>query len=226
MTLLFYRYPGCQESHLRRRYRNHLLSSDETITQDMINSAHQEDLAELERFKQDFADLMDRAMKLQPNSESDIILNLKEDIDRLYEQCAGLAGDPTPYKKGLTRLMEVIMAAVRKGADKDPAAHEQLNQEELARTQHYELLKLPLISHLLRSDSPIKACELAAVILGEDVDNARTILELFDPEHIIELKNQAEVLLKDEAGAIQGAPFAGSILDLLRRYAKDTKEIM
>ncbi len=224
MPLLFSRYPGCRESHLKRRYQNPLLHFGENITQDMVNFAHREDLAELERFKQDFTDLVTRAVELQLNSESDIILKLKEDIDKLYEQCTGLAGDPAPYKKGLNRLMKVVMTAIRKGAGKDPTAHDQLNQEELARTQHYELLELPLVSHLLRPDSPVKADELAALILGEDVDNARIILGLFDPEHIIELRNQAESLLKDETGAIHGAPFAGSILGLLRKYADNTTQ--
>lgn len=222
MSLLFSTHPGCRESHLRRRYRNHLLRCGEKITQDMVNSAHRQDLAELEQFKQDFTDLMNRVLELRPNSESDVILKLQEDIDTLYEQCAGLTGDPEPYKKGLTRLIQAVTAAIRKGAGSDPAAHERLDQEELARAQHYELLQLPLVSHLLRPDSPVQADELAAVILGEDVDHARTIVRLFEPEHIIELKNQAENLLKDEAGAIHGAPFAGSILGLLREYADNT----
>ncbi len=223
MPLLFSNHPGCQESHLRRRYRNPLLYYSEKITQDMVNSAHQQDLAEFEQFKQDFTELMNRAAELQPNSDSNVVVpKLKEDIDKLYEQCAGLTGDPTPYKKGLIRLMQEVTAAIRKSANQDPATHDRLNQEELARAQHYELLQLPLVSHLLRPDSPVQPNELTAVILGEDVDSARITLGLFDPEHIIELKNQAENLLENETGAIHGAPFASSILNLLREYAGDT----
>jgi hypothetical protein len=216
MSLLFSKMPGCQESHLKRLYHNQLLRPETPITQEMVNQAHQQDLQELEEFKQAFVDLMNQAVSLKPNTDSDVILKLKEDLDRLYEQCSGLVGSVSDYKKGIEKLTRVVMQAVWAGAGDDTQAQAELAQEEAARAQHYELLEIPLVSHLLRDDSPITEDQLVAVLLGEDVDHVRQILTLFDHEHLVDMKRQAEEILNEYPGAIPGAPFAGSILGLLK----------
>lgn len=219
MALLFSKHPGCQESHLKRLYHNHLLKSDTPVTQEMVNDAHQQDLQELSEFKDEFIQVMNRAVALKPNSDSDIILKLKEDLDRLYEQCCGLTGNITDYKQGIEKLTHVVMQAVWAGAGDDTEAHSELAQEEAARAQHYELLQIPLVSHLLRPDSPITREQLVPVLLGEDVDEVRQVLTLFDDEHLLEMKNQAEKLMSEHAGSVPGAPYAGSILGLMRDLA-------
>lgn len=222
MPLLFNKHPGCYESHIRRRYHNHLLKSAGNISQADVNAAHQKDLAEVEQFRHDFTELMDRAIALQAQSESDVILQLKEDIDKLYEHCCGLAGDNHDYKRGLHKLMKVVMQAVWQSAGDDPVVKEELSQEEAARAQHYELLEIPLLAHLLRPDSPIQPDELAAVILGEDTEHARHILSLFDHAFIVDLYHQAKQRMDGYNGTVQGAPYAGSILGLLKDYAQVT----
>ena len=224
MTLLFSKHPGCQESHLKRLYHNHLLKPDAPVTQEMVNDAHQKDLQELEAFKQEFAQVMNRAVELKPNTDSDTILKLKEDLDRLYEQCCGLTGNITGYRQGIEKLTRVVMQAVWAGAGDDAIAQEELAQEEAARAQHYELLQIPIVSHLLRPDSPITEHQLVAVLLGEDVDDVRHILTLFDHEHLLEMKNRAEQILDQYTGAIPGAPFAGSILALMREFAEQVTQ--
>jgi len=130
MALLFSRSPGCQESHLKRCYHNALLQTDQRLTQEDVNEAHQADLNELEQFRDEFTRLMNQAVSLESTTESDIILKLKEDLDRLYEQCAGLTGDTRAYKKGISKLTQVVMQAIRKGAGNDPVALAELEQED------------------------------------------------------------------------------------------------
>ena len=186
----------------------------------MVNAAHQADLTELTSFKENFVALVNQAADLKPNTDSDIILKIKEDLDRHYEQCAGLTGDTNDYKKAISKLTQVVMRAIRVGAGNDNTALKELSDEETAREQHYALLEIPLVAHLLRPDSPIQAEQLVAVLLGEDVDNVNLILALFDQEHLIDMQQQAETLLKNHAGNIRGAPYAGSILGLLQKTAR------
>lgn len=216
MSLLFSKTPGCQESHLKRLYQNSLLKHDAPITQDMVNEAHQQDLKELDEFKQNFVKLVEQAAELKPNTDSDTILKLKEELDKLYEQCAGLTGNTENYKEGIHKLVKVVMQAIWTGAGNDATAHEELSQEEAARAQHYELLEIPLVSHLLRPDSPIQPEQLVPVLLGEDVEHVKQVLTLFDQEHLLDMAKQAESILSDETGNIPGAPYAGSILGLLK----------
>ena len=224
MALLFSDYPGCQESQLKRQYRNKLLKPETPVTQDMVNAAHQQDLQELESFKQDFTRLMNQAIELKPNTDSEVILKLKEDLDRLYEQCAGLTGDNRRYKEGIKKLTQVVMQSVRAGAGDDPTAMAELAGEEAARAQHYQLLEIPLVAHLLRPDAPIGDDQLVPVLLGEDVDAVQQILTLFDHEHLVEMKNQAEKLLNEYPGSVPGAPYAGSILALLQELSAQTTQ--
>jgi hypothetical protein len=218
VALLFSKRPGCQESHLKRLYHNALLQPEAPVTQDMVNAAHQQDLDELANFKEAFVSQVKQAVELKPNTDSDVILKLKEDLDKLYEQCAGLTGNTEDYKKGLQKLTKVVMQAIWAGAGNDTTAQSELSQEEAARTQHYELLEIPLVSHLLRPDSPILPKQLVAVLLGEEVEHVQQILPLFDHEHLVDMKNQAESLLEDKDGNIPGASYAGSILGLLREF--------
>gem|GEM_PF-4217232 len=55
-------------------------------------------------------------------------------------------------------------------------------------------------------------------MLGEEVEQVQQILTLFDHEHLVDMKNQAETLLENKDGNIPGAPYAGSILGLLREF--------
>jgi len=224
MALLFSKTPGCQESHLKRLYHNTLLATDTPITQDMVNTAHQQDIQEANEFREAFIALVNQAAELKPNTDSDIILKLKEDLDKLYEQSAGLTGKTEDYKKGIQKLIKVVMQAIWAGAGDDATAQSELTQEEAARAQHFELLEIPLVSHLLRPDSPVKPEQLVAVLLGEDVEQAAQILTLFDHEHLVDMTQQAESLLKDQSGNIPGAPYAGSVLGLLRESCDQTTQ--
>lgn len=224
MALLFSKIPGCQESHLKRLYHNALLQTETPVTQDMVNAAHQQDILEANAFREAFVALVNQAAELKPNTDSDIILKLKEGLDKLYEQCAGLTGKTEDYKKGIQKLIKVVMQAIWAGAGDDATAQSELAQEEAARAQHFELLEIPLVSHLLRPDSPVKPEQLVAILLGEDVEHVSQILTLFDHEHLVDMTQQAEALLKDQPGNIAGAPYAGSVLGLLRESCNQVQQ--
>ncbi|TNF99132.1 MAG: hypothetical protein EP297_06340 [Gammaproteobacteria bacterium] len=217
MPLLFSKKPGCHEAYLKRKYHNPFFADDSTITQEMVNAAHQQDQKEIEIFQESFKSLMERSVALKPNTESEIILKLKEDIDKLYEQCAGLAGDHKAWKRGLKKLVDIVMEAIKKGAGNDTTALSELAQEEIARAQHYELLEYPLVAHLLRPDSPIQPDELATFLLAEEEETVTQVLSLFDPEHISALHEQAIQVLSEKPG-ITGLPYADTILALIKKH--------
>lgn len=208
---------------MKRRYKNSLLGYKGTITQDMVNEMQRKDAAELNSFKSEFTGLLDRATALEPNTDSETILKLKEDLDRLYEQCAGLAGKSSKFREGIAKLTEVVMQAVRNGAANDPVALSELEQEATARQMHYRLLEFPVVSHLLRPDSPVESHELAAVILGESVEAADAILSMLQEDQIELLCQQAEKLVSEhDEQNIPGAPFARDILQNMRAHNRNT----
>lgn len=223
MSLLFNKQPGCMESHLQRQYQNTLLSKRQSVTQTSVNEASNQDQQELISFKQAFTHLMNQAATLEANTQSDTILTLKENIDKLYEQCAGLAGDPSRYRKALEKMMHVVMQSIRHGAGNDPVAHEELSQEAAARAQHYALLRFPLVSHMLRTDSPIQPEELAAVLLGETGEVVVAITGLLDTPHISDLYHRARQLMSGRLEEnIPGAPFARQNLELIQQATQGT----
>src|SRR5690606_7819356 len=115
-------------------------------------------------FQGEFRALVQRAIELSPQEESEVILKLKEDLDRAYEQCCGLPGDNSETKAALRKLLDIVMRAVWRGAADDPAAQTNLREEEVARATHFELLEHPLVADLIRPDSPIEPDELAATV--------------------------------------------------------------
>jgi hypothetical protein len=217
MPVLFSKKPGCQEAYLKRKYHNPLFPDGAAITQEMVNTAFQQDQEEVKQFRSDFKSLMERAAALKPNTDSDVILKLKEDIDKLYEQCAGLADQHEPWKQGLKKLVTIVMESIKKGAGNDATALAELAQEEVARKQHYELLEYPLVAHLLRPDSPIQPDELATFLLAEEEETVKQVLSLFDPEHINALHEHAVKIMNENPG-ITGLPYADTTLSLIKNH--------
>ena len=68
-------------------------------------------------------------------------------------------------------LLKIIMATVRAHSGGDSKAEMELNQEELARREHFALLQNVLVADLIDPDSPIQPDELASVFLGADEDD-------------------------------------------------------
>ncbi|MDQ1363635.1 MAG: hypothetical protein QG652_1497 [Pseudomonadota bacterium] len=200
MTKIFSEHPGHRERYLKRKYNNPLFGAN-TITLADIEKAQQDDATEAQQFLNRFRDLVKQAVDFKPAAEADVILKLKEQLDKSYEQCAGLPGDQNEIKSMLKRLLHAIMQAMWKGIGNDPRAQEKLEMEEQARSQHFTMLEQPLVADLLRPDSLIEEHELVPALLSESAPAMNLAMQLFSPAQQIALYQQASELLKSADAA-------------------------
>jgi hypothetical protein len=195
MPLFYSELPGRHERHLLRKQDNLLFPEDQrTLSQDLLNEAQRLDHEELEAFIHDLRKLVGEAVALGPHEQSDVILELKERLDQAYETACRLADDQTPNKEAIRKLVAVIMRAVWKGAGNDTLAQQELEQEELARATHYELLETPLVADLLDPESLIQADELLPVLLTAHREEFEAAVTLFDPDQLRAICGQGELL--------------------------------
>ncbi len=193
MRLLFSELPGRHERHLIRKQDNPLFpQAQRQFTQAELTEAQRLDHEELEAYIRDLRGLVGEAVSLGPHEQSDVILELKERLDKSYEQACRLADDQTPNKEAIVRLVAVIMQAVWKGAGNDTLAHQELEQEEQARQLHYELLEYPLVADLLDPESPIKQDELLPVLLSAEKEAFEAAVTLFDPSQLAALCDEGD----------------------------------
>jgi hypothetical protein len=192
MTVHFSSEPGCWERHLQRKYGNPLFpEAARTVSQARIDEARRKDDEEVRAFQQDFQQALKEVSEFTGHVDTEIILGIKERLDRLYEQCAGFSGDYSAEKQALLRLSQVIMQAIGRAAAGDTLAEEELKKEQAAREIHQKLLDYLLVPHLLRADSPITREDLVPTLLSEDPETVRVVMSLFDPEQQAELRQEA-----------------------------------
>jgi hypothetical protein len=160
-----------------------------------LNHARAQDHAELEEFHQQFQHLLERAIALKPNEQSEVILELKADLDKAYAIASGLTGDLSQIKIALEKLIGVTMNAVWEGAGNDKLAHEELTHEEEARAVHFTHLRYPLVASLVRPDSPITHEDLVPSLLSAEPTELQAALWLFDSDQLAEIANEAKALL-------------------------------
>lgn len=184
MSLYFSVYPGCWERHLQRQYDNPLFFYIQTagITQADVSAAQSKDEDESSAFNEAFQQLLNEVSTLQPQVEVKVILALKDRIDCLYEQCAGLGGDFSMQKQGLRQLNDLIMQVILSTASQKPDLVEKLHAEIIAREGHFALLEHPLVAHLLHPQSPINETNIIPTLLTEDVTALRAAMNLFGAE--------------------------------------------
>lgn len=194
MQNLFSNLPGHRERHLKRKHNNPLFTHS-VISMAEIEQARLADVAEAEAFLNHFRDLVKQAVDVKPNADADIILRLKEQLDKAYEQASGLPGDHQEIKNMLKRLLKAIMQAIWKGVGNDTVAQQKLEMEEQARTQHFLLLEQPLIADLIRPDSAIAEDELVPTLLSESPQALASAMQLFSPAQQIQLYQSAAGLL-------------------------------
>jgi hypothetical protein len=195
MNSMFGSLPGARERQLKRKYNNPLFG-EQSISLLDIQQAQQQDAEEVDAFLSAFRELVQKSVELEPNAEADVILKIKEQLDKSYEQCSGLAGDQSEIKTMLKRLVAAIMQAMWKGIGHDAQAHSKLEKEEQARAQHFELLEHQLVADLLRPDSSIGENDLVPTLLSETADSVQIAMQLFMPEQQIVLCNMARELLQ------------------------------
>jgi hypothetical protein len=216
MAVSFSERPGRHERHFRRRVDNPLFGERALVRDDAaLFEAQRLDHEELLSFITELRGVVQRAVQLAPNEESDVVLSLKEQLDRLYEQSAGLAEDQQGNQTAIAELIEVIMRNVERGAAGDPQAVDELTQERLARTSHFDLLRHPLVADLLHPDSTIVAEDLAATLLTAGADELHAALQLFDAGQLEALYEDAERCLAHRAGGSEAASRLAQIADYL-----------
>ncbi len=197
MTIHFSQHPGKRERHLQRQYQNVLFPrSRRDFNQQRIEGARYMDEQETEEFLREFQKLVAQISLLKANEDSENILQLKAQLEKSYVQCCGLSGEQSEISTAIANLLQVIMRAVWQGAEGDPQAVKHLQQEELARSRHFQLLAYPLVVDLLDPDSIIREDELAATLLSESPESLQTGLLLFDQQQLLSLFEAAMSLLE------------------------------
>ena len=185
----FIEFPGAFERQLQRKHQHSSLFniSADDISSDMILMARQKDAEEVEKFMNSFRLVVEKAVSLKPNEQSDVILKLKEELDQHYQHCCSLQGDMTQIKKALQTLLQAIMNAVRSGAGNDTTAQTKLDEEDTARAEHFRLQELSFVADMMRDEKSIPASELALTLITEPMNVVTETLELFQDQEIATL---------------------------------------
>jgi len=189
--------PGIRERHLLRRKHNPLFNEKQSdVSNEDLARARLDDGVEMDGFMNDFQLLVQKAVDLKANTPSETILEIKQELDRSYQQACALPGDQQQIKNGIKQLLAHIMQAVRAAAGDDAYARQQLDDEETARTLHFELQELPLVAALTHPHSPIAEDELIPSLLSEPSERLVQTLQLFDENQLASILSGAEALLK------------------------------
>jgi hypothetical protein len=197
MSLIFSQIPGRNERHLIRKYNNPLFpESERRITPEQLLEAQRLDHEELVDFIGGFRALVQKAVNLKSSEESDVVLDIKEQLDMAYEQASGLTDDQSETKDAINKLTQVIMHSISSNATGDRMALEELRQEQEARTTHYSLLQHPIVADLLHPESPITEVDLAPTLLSESSDGLQAALALFDDAQLQIICEDGSELLK------------------------------
>ncbi|MBK5970640.1 MULTISPECIES: hypothetical protein [Thiorhodovibrio] len=217
MDLPFTDRPGRRERQLKRRHNNPVFAWPPwTAEPEELLAAQRADHAELEAFRTSLRALMQRAIDLPADAGSELVLGLKEELERHYEQACGLPEDQVQNKTAINKLIDVIMRVLRRHSDQDPVARQELSDESQARAIHFRLLESPLVADLLDPEGPVSAHELLPTLLSSPADEVAAAVEIFDAEQLAVLVNQGEDLLTQLRGHGLRATTAQQRLGLIR----------
>lgn len=193
----FSQNPGPHERHLKRRLLNPLFPKpQQELSQEDIDDAQKKDEENLLNFMTYFQAVVQKTTELGSNSESDIVIQIKEQLDECYATSCAMPGDHSNLKVAIKTLIAAIMAAIRKGASDDAVALKKLDEEDIARELHNELHERKLIADLMLENSPILENELTPTLLNEDADDLDAALQLFSAEQLGLIIKDAQALLE------------------------------
>ena len=130
MSTPFPEHTGIREQHLLRKKDNPLFEdSERDVSNEALAKARMEDGVEMDAFMSEFQTLVQRAAALEANTPSETILEIKEQLDRSYQQCCALPGDQATVKAAIRKLIETIMRAVESGIGNDAYAQRKLKRK-------------------------------------------------------------------------------------------------
>jgi hypothetical protein len=199
MSTPFPEHTGIREQHLLRKKDNPLFEvSERDVSNEVLATARMEDGVEMDAFMSEFQALVQRAAALEANTPSDTILEIKEQLDRSYQQCCALPGDQAAVKAAIRKLIETIMRAVESGIGNDAYAQRKLEEEVLARELHFKLQELPLVAALTAENSPIAEKELVPSLLSEPAETLALTLQLFDESQLAAIFNEASTFMENK----------------------------
>jgi len=188
--------PGAYERHLLRRHNNVLFGARQTeVDSDSLQENQKKDHDILQQFMVDFREAVTKAVDLKPNEDSEVILEVKDSLDKLYASSASVADDQTRVRESIKKLLAVIMQSVRKGAGDDAHALQELDQEDAAREANMAFLESKLAADILDPDSPIDNDDLIPTLLCAEKDDLALATQLFDEEQMTYLLSESEALL-------------------------------
>ncbi len=188
--------PGSHERHLIRRHENSLFEDRKSkVSSDSLMEVQKKDHDILQNFMLDVKGVMTQAVSLKPNEDSEIILEVKDKLDKLFASSVTVADDQTRVKESIKKLLGVIMASVRKGAGDDAHALQELEQEDMAREANFAFLESQLVADILDPDSPIDDEDLIPTLLSAEKDDLALANQLFDMDQLSFILTQGEDLL-------------------------------
>lgn len=195
IEMLFSAKAGRAERLLKRQYNNPLFGATEIAPLD-IETARKQDADEVEVFVNHFRDLLEQVTDMPANADADVVLKLKEELDRAYETSSGLTGEQDELRQMIKRLLGLMMQSMWKAVGNDAQGISKLEKEEQAREAHFALLEYPFITDMLAPQSPIDETLLVPSLLSEDAETVSLAIQLFDPEQQQIIYQQANQLLK------------------------------
>jgi hypothetical protein len=195
MTLRFSKQPGPRERQLQRRLNNPLFTARISISQQDVNAAQSRDHVAMQQFMEEFRELVQRAVKLDKNVESETILLLKAQLEQQYAVCSGLSGQPVAIQDAIRKLISAISSTLRSTSQDDPHALEKLQKDEEHTQLHLHLCDQLIVSDILNPDEVIGSEELIPTLLNESSEGLQAALALFPPERIGLMIEDAKILL-------------------------------
>ncbi len=199
MDIPFSELPGRHERHFRRKLNNPLFPRP-------IMSYGNDDLLEVQRldheeiieFLDQLRNLVGQAADLDAKAESEVVLDLKADLEKLYETACRLGDRQGNNKAAVSELLKIIMGVVSAHAGGDSKAENELMQEQTAREQHFIMLENVLVVDLLDEGSLILEDEMVPVMLSEDPQQVKIAITMLLPEQKVMLMNEARELLEEK----------------------------
>ena len=195
MSIPFSELPGRHERHYKRRLDNPLFREPATLNDADLLDAQRQDHEELLAFITELRATVERALNLKPNEESDVILKLKEDLERLYETSAGLADEQGANQQALSQLLSAVMNTIRSNTTGDSLAEQEMAMEQQARQMHFELLQHALVADLLHPETLIAPDQLVPTLLSSPTEQVKAVMVIFDPEQLAMISQEAQALL-------------------------------